>query len=116
MSKCVYNHFRTPKVCEQKNYITLNKSKVHKNSKITQKVSENLCAKIKYILSACYPNYLFFQPRANVTVEFHLLNVYVVAVVQNARARFGLQCQNFVQISFITPTFLRKDWLRDKET
>jgi len=86
------------------------------NSKITRKISENLCAKFKCILGSCYPNYLFFQPRVNVTVEFLLLNVYVVADVQNARARFGLQCQNYVQISFITPTFLRKDRLRDNET
>jgi len=86
------------------------------NSKITRKISENLCAKFKSILGSCYPNYLFFQPRVNVAVEFLLLNVYVVADVQNARARFGLQCQNYVQISFITPTFLRKDRLRDNET
>jgi hypothetical protein len=56
-------------VCDQNNYSTLNKSKAHNNSKITQKVSENLWAKIKYILSSCYPNYLFIEPRANVTVE-----------------------------------------------
>ena len=62
-------------------------------------------------MSACYTIYLFFQPRANVTVEFHLLNVYVVAVVQNARARFGLQCQIMFKYPLLRQLFSAKaDW------